>query len=76
MIIHITTYSGNKQEVARDIALGAEMGIYVAQHQVDTWFEKFSEFVYNKDNGDLLFYQLKTRAYWETDKEILKKYSK
>lgn len=69
-ICYVNSHTDDKQIIANIVAKNQNIGIYIAQMKVDKWFSDFSEFVFDTQTGNLLFYHLKTRGYWEIVKDV------
>jgi hypothetical protein len=67
-ITFVETHSSNMNSVISDIAL--VIGVAPATVKVQKWFQDYSSFVYDKTNGNLLFFKGRYAGYWEMDKSL------
>jgi len=68
-IVLIESHTSNMNGVISDI--GKIVGVSPATLKVKKWFEEYSSFVYDKNNGNLLFYKSRYAGYWEMDKALV-----
>ncbi len=67
-ILLVETHSTNINLVISDIAL--VIGVAPATVKVQKWFQEYSLFVYDKNNGNLLFFKSRYAGYWDMDKNL------
>lgn len=73
-IAYVESHSCDKNQIINDIAMNGNIGASIATNRVNTWLQNYSAFIYDRSNGNLLMYNLRTRGYWEVDMASIVQY--
>jgi hypothetical protein len=64
-IIFVETHIVDKNIIINNVA--RKYGVQTAMGVVNKWFETYSAFVYDANNGELLFFKSRYMGTWEND---------
>lgn len=68
-IVYVETHDYNKKnDVVRDLSI--HLGVHIAGAKVNQYYEDYSDFVYDKKNGNVLFFKTRYMGTWQSSPSI------